>query len=410
MAPPLRQLTPDRLQIREGGGAISVFGLPFFAAGIFLMLAAAGIVPMSNPGEVSQLAWPLLLLMGIVFTAVGGTLVFGRSWTTVDAAERTVTKQLGLIVPLRTQTYPLDAYVAVTLGFVEGDSDSADRFPVSLKGREVADLKLCSFTAFSDSRACTVAVAQLARLPVEDATTDHPVRLAPDEADLGLQQRLRRDPAPRAASRPAAARSDVSRDADEVRIEIPSPAAHPIALVAGLLPIGIPVLVAPALAAFFRQTRTPQGIGWVFIGFLVLFCGILPVVRFVNTGLRSRRGRTIVVASPRGIRIQERGAWRTRTIASFDGSDIVDLDYSTRESTSSSARRAAEQSVLESSGSSSAAVGPRTERFIAALVRFVKGRGLVVKTRTGLTRFGQGLEDDEARYLHALIRNALSGR
>jgi hypothetical protein len=49
----VRLVAPDRLQIREGGGCLSAFGLPFFGAGIFMMLSGLGIVPMSNDGEVT---------------------------------------------------------------------------------------------------------------------------------------------------------------------------------------------------------------------------------------------------------------------------------------------------------------------------------------------------------------------
>ena len=43
------------------------------------------------------------------------------------------------------------------------------------------------------------------------------------------------------------------------------------------------------------------------------------------------------------------------------------------------------------------------------LTRFANGRGLTVKTRTELTSFGEGLGDDEVRYLHAVIVRALHG-
>ncbi len=76
MTPSVRLVAPGRLQIREGGGCLSVFGLPFFGAGIFMMLAGLGIVPMSNDGEVTRWTWLLLGVMGIVFTLVGGGLVF----------------------------------------------------------------------------------------------------------------------------------------------------------------------------------------------------------------------------------------------------------------------------------------------------------------------------------------------
>lgn len=53
--------------------------------------------------------------------------------------------------------------------------------------------------------------------------------------------------------------------------------------------------------------------------------------------------------------------------------------------------------------------GPRTERILLALARFAKGGGITVKTTHGLTTFGEGLEDEEVRYLHAIVRRALQG-
>ena len=44
---------------------------------------------------------------------------------------------------------------------------------------------------------------------------------------------------------------------------------------------------------------------------------------------------------------------------------------------------------------------------MTALTRFVKNKGLTIKTRKGLTTVGQGLDDEEIRYLHSLIRRAL---
>ena len=51
--------------------------------------------------------------------------------------------------------------------------------------------------------------------------------------------------------------------------------------------------------------------------------------------------------------------------------------------------------------------GSRVERLVATLTRFVKNKGLTIKTRKGLTTVGQGLGDDEIRYLHSVIRRAL---
>ena len=57
--------------------------------------------------------------------------------------------------------------------------------------------------------------------------------------------------------------------------------------------------------------------------------------------------------------------------------------------------------------SASTTVSPRVERIVAALVRFAKSKGVTIKTRTGLTTFGQGLDDEEVRWLHSVVRRAL---
>ena len=99
---------------------------------------------------------------------------------------------------------------------------------------------------------------------------------------------------------------------------------------------------------------------------------------------------------------------RTREHARSRSPDIfisrsLDLDFSTRDSAAASARVAAEEQAVESTGLDAAAVGQRSERLLGWLAKF--GRGLSVKTRSGLTSFGA--EDDEIRYLHDLVRRAI---
>ena len=410
VARPFEQVTSDQLQIREGGGCVAAFGLPFFGAGVFLLLVSAGVVPVSNADDMPRFGWLMLLVMGVVFSAVGATLAFGRSWTTLDISQRAIVKQWGLLLPMRQRTYPLAGYSAVTLGFKAGDSDSADRFPVGLKAQTGDHLPLCSYTEYALSRDCAMAVAKHLKLDVEDASTDHPVRLPAAEADRSIRQRafeFTPEPAP---PRPATARSEVTSEAMGVLITIPTPPIHMVALLAGLIPAVIPMVLVSSLMEFFQKTNTPGPFGWAFIGWIVLLFGVLPAITVLNGYLRSRRGGTIVRVSRDGIEIQERGAWRTRTVASLDAADILEVDYSTQDSAAESARVAVEQEVLSSARTRSTKVGPRTERLMKWLTRFAKGRGLTVKTRTGLTTFAAGLEDDEVRYLHSLVRRALHGR
>jgi len=391
---------------------MAVFGLPFFAAGVFMLLAGLGVVPISNADEVSTVGRLVLPFMGIIFTAVGGTLSFGRAWTTIDATRREVTTELGLLVPMHTSTRRVDEYATVHVGFVKGDSDTADSYPVSLKTRAGQSLKLWSSTQFPDARASATAIATLLRFDVEDATTDHPVRLAAGEADLPLQQRIPMDERVMdAPDRPANARSEISREHGALRVSIPTPRTHPFAIALTLIPVALSAAVVSPLSRFFKDTHTPDVVGWAFLGFLILFFGILPAMTALNGYLRSRRGCTIVTVSSRGIDIRERGAWTSGPVRSLAAADILDIDFSTAASVRASAKLSAQERVLAGTrpGSTAPEIGPRTERLLAALSRFAHGQGITIKTRQGLTTVATGLSDDETRYLHGIIRRALAG-
>jgi hypothetical protein len=184
---------------------------------------------------------------------------------------------------------------------------------------------------------------------------------------------------------------------------------HVLTMATTLIPIAILLAIGPPLSTFFAQSHTPDPVGWVFLGFLGLFFGVLPITMIVGSFLRSRRGATILEASPEGLRIFERGILMTRQIAAFDADDILDVDFSSRESRAASARRAAEEEASAAYPAASQRVSPRVERLLAALARSTRGTGVSIKTVRGITALGQDLDDDEIRYLSSVIRRALAG-
>jgi len=407
--PAVKEVGPGRLEIREGGGCLTLFGLPFFATGIFMMLASFGVVTMRSDGAAVTQATAFGL--SILFTLVGGVLVFGRSIATIDIGQQVVTKQWRILLPLRTWTYQLSDYTAVTLAFVRGDSDSADKYPIALKGKTVAPLPLCSPTQFAEARQCAAAVARHLGLDIEDTSTDHASRVTASELEAPLQDRLRSvaSAAP-AVSRPAAMMSDVNDDGGSLRIAIPMPPLHPLAAIGGLFPAA----VAMGMLAWLGLLSTPRPLALIeliFVGLRFVGFGVLPTASVVARWIRSRIGRTIITISTEGLRVQERGILRARTLATLDASEILDVDYSTKESMLTSARRSAEAdtATMRNIPSAAATAGPNTEWVFGILGRFLKGKGIIVKTRKGLTTFGEGLADDEIQYLHAIVRRALAG-
>jgi hypothetical protein len=409
-ARPWRQVTPYRIEIREGRGWLTVFGLPFFGAGLFMGLSLLGVV--ASTGLDTSAARIMLPLMALAFTGVGGALVFGRVWTAIDRAEGTFERQWGLLLlPLRTETARLEECTAVVIGFTPGDSDSADRFPVTLKSRSDRHRNVFVAGSYADAREFATVIARLLAVDVEDATTDHAISVPASSGELSLQDRLRRDGRHESTPPyPSNPRSEVRAEGNGIRIRIPAAPTRPFLIAATMVPVAIVVAVFGPFKEFFDRTKTPGPIGWVFLGFFALLFAVIPGMTALNALLRSRWGATIVTASKEGIRIEERGAWRTATTGTYAAADIFDLDYSTTESTIASARRAAVIRVRERDGTAVAtALSPGVERALASIGSMARSQGITIKTRQGLASFGAGLADDETRYLHALVRRALLG-
>jgi hypothetical protein len=404
----IKEVGPGRLEIREGGGCLTLFGLPFFATGLFMVLGSFGVVTMRSDGEpVTQAA---AFGLGVLFTLVGGVLTFGRSITSIDVGQQVVTKQWRILLPMRTWTYQLGDYAAVTLAFVRGDSDSADKYPIGLKGNTVPPLPLCSPTQYGEARQYAAAVARHLGLDIDDTSIDHPSRVTASQLDATLQTRLRATTSGPAPARPSGMTSEVSEADGSVRITIPMPPLNPLVIGGGFFP----AVVATSMLAWLGLFTSPRPLTLPErIFFAVLFCGfgLLPAVSASARWLRSRVGRTIVTVSTEELRVQQRGIFRTRTVAALGASEILDVDYSTKESMMTSARRSAEAetSTMRQTSLSPSTSGANTEWVFTVLSRFLKGKGIVVKTGKGMTTFGEGLADDEIQYLHSVVRRALAG-
>ena len=406
-----QQVGPDQLQVREGGGCLSLFGLPFFLAGIFVALIGIRVIPVSNARDVPAWAWPLILLMGLAFVAVGGALCFGRQWTTLDKSQGAIRKQWGLLVPLKGEEYSLRDYEAVLLRFEAGDSDKADRYPVLLKAKAgQADFALPSSTQYGESRERAAAVARFLDFPLVDASTDHESVVAADRVDATFQERLRAgDDRREEAVRPLRMRSQVRESGSAVEIVLPGPGFRPRNLIGLAVSVGLLIYVVPQLLQFFRQTQTPEAVQIAFFGVAVLFFVLVPLRGVINNVALAARGRTVVTSSAEGIAIAVHGAWRVETTR-IPAADILGLDYGTADAALQSAqqfaaqRRAHAGRMLSSTNQTGAA-----PRWVAVLRRLVKSKGIIVKCRSGLVSFGAGLSDEEIRYLYAIVVRTLGG-
>ncbi len=372
-----------------------------------MTLIGIQMIPVSNSKAVPQWAWPVIFLMGIAFVSVGGSLVFGRRWTTLDSGKGIIVKKWGLLVPLRTERFPLSDYDGVRLQLEAGDSESADRYPVILQGQVGrSDMELFSRIDYASAREQSEYIADFLHLPFVDASTDHEVVVTPGRATLGSSGRTRvsRDPGEDVA-RPPFMRSQVDQSGGKVRIVVAGPGFRPSMLLGFILPIAVLGYAIPYILEFFRRTQTPAYVQTFFVGFLLLFFFILPSIGTINGIIRSIRGRTLVEASADGITIEEQGAWRKR-VTFIPAAGIFGVDFGTAETPFDSITRVAEEQYYRNrpvpGGTALARMGLGRPR------KQVKSRGILVKCRDGIVAIGGGLPGDEVRYLYALIRQALA--
>src|SRR5262249_10268976 len=192
------------------------FGLPFFAAGILMALTVTGLahIKVEHPNRWTPLA---LAAMSLVFTVVGGLMVFGRRWTTIDVTRGTLVRQYGLLLPFKTQQWLLSDFNAVVVTHDPGDSDTAQTFPIRLRHRVAAanDVELDRPPAFATAYQQAEYLSGQLRVELVDTTTDHETVTAPGKAGLSLRER---------ALQPGAGQSGCPRAGDSPDL---GPAAPP---------------------------------------------------------------------------------------------------------------------------------------------------------------------------------------
>jgi hypothetical protein len=153
---------------------------------------------------------------------VGGGLMLGRKWLTLDFGSGSLVRSRGLLIPMQSEERHFSEFSAVVIAFQAGDSDSADRYPVRLRALTGKDFDISSPTQFAESRKLAEYLSRAVRLPLADAITDHETIAPPERAADPLRERLRSaGPQEERAMPPSGMRSEVSTSRGYASIVIP---------------------------------------------------------------------------------------------------------------------------------------------------------------------------------------------
>jgi hypothetical protein len=398
------QTTPGLMEMKTGGGCIGCFGIPFFGAGIFMLLAVLQIIPFSNAGELPWWSWIILAFMGIVFTGVGAGLVFGRSWVSIDRSAKRVWKAWGLLRPMRGQQFDISEFTLLVISYKAGDSETAESFPLNLKnnasGRE---MELSSFNSYVTALEQAKLLCGFLNLKLEDRTSDHPVVVTQDVLSSETTPLLH-EKTLEIAPLPERMKSEVIEENDTMQIRMRGPAFSPFHLIGLLIPILIVIFIGNPMLEFFVRSKTPAVIGWFFTGFVGLFFVLLPVIEVTRALIMSRRHATVIEVNSAGISVEQRSLSRSNKLH-IKADDILGLDYGTKESATNSVLDGIsgfDKRHTKMGGISSPHASPPW--WMSLLIRHARSKGIVIKSRQGMFYYGAGLPDEEVYYLYTLVR------
>jgi len=404
---------PDQLRLKEGGGCLSLFGLPFFFAGIFVALIGLGVIPVENASELTYWLRFIILIMGLIFTCVGGILVFGRRWIIIDISKGVILKQWGLVVPMKQKEINLYMYDAVLIKLKTGDSDSADTYSVELRAKDGSKpFDLYNSANYGDSHEQAMIVAEFLKLPVNDNSTEHEVVIdshLPEK--LSIDRSFERQEDPVSVPQPPVMQSMVEETANETSITIPEKRFGLFKIIKYFPPVLVLIFILPQVASFFHDTDTPDIVKYIFIGIGILIFGLIPFFGFMISIIRAGKSSKVMIVKADGIQFEYRGIFNTkRKIVSI--TDVLGLDYSTTDTIMESVRKKPLETARGDLNIDYSSIGydGKTPKWVQIIKKFVKSRGIIIKSREGIITFGEGLPDEEVVYLYNIVKKRVKGK
>ncbi len=409
----LPQRDPDVLETKTGGGCLSLFGLPFFVMGLFIMQIPFRLIPVQNS---DNMPWFFFVLFGLVFAAVGGGLVFGRSGLILDRRVGMAVKWWGLLVPMKRKEIALDTLTSVSIHKEVGDSDSPTTYPVALAGLAgPKPVQVTNPTDYGEARRHAEQLAKFLGLPVTDTSTGKKVVREAAELDESIRERARRTGEKTAGlpEPPFDMRTWVQETGDGVVLEIPGPrlgAKHYVS-------IGVAAVISVFALSFLLFNLDPSDLTWppstqnaFFAGMVLLLFVAGPIISVLVHVRRDTRRSTRVTASPALLRVEERIKGKVKS-AEIPGDQLEELTLPTlqdaaavmnEQQTGKPREETVDTGVIRMSD------GRPMPGILVSMLKMAPSPGIVARSDRATITFGAGLSEPELQYLRALILKTMT--
>jgi len=379
---------PDVMETRSGGGCTSLFGLPFFLAGLAVWILSV-LLPQSE-GEPPPLLFTIPF--GAVFVAVGGGLVFGRSGLMINRREKTMTKWWGLMVPMRKKQHDLHDFAQVRLSkeirrssSSSGGSSTYTVYPVRIVGED-EKLNIEEPRDYREARRAGEALAKFLDFALTDSSSGTSVTRQASDLDESIRERTQRTgEVVELPDQPEGMKTRVEIDATSVRLETPPAGFGLDSIVMMLMGLVIPAVVGTMfLPHVLKDDGMPREMKIVFLSFIGVFMAV-PLLGLFARGLAKARRREVITVTPDLLQVMGKGLLPGKTIE-------IPAD---------------ELEELELAGGLAGAAS--TEQVPALLQKLVAGKGGITarSDRTSVT-FCKGVPYAEREWIYAVVKNMLT--
>ncbi len=387
---------PDRYVVKKGGGCLMLFGLPFFAAGVAVIVLGVLGKMTSESGEPPPLF--VIIPFGLLFAAAGAGLMFGRAGIVIDKRSGTVTKWWGLLVPFKSKSFPIEKVKAVTITSEVRRSKNSTYtvYPVRLTG-PAKPLDVEEPRDSDRARGRAEELAKFLDLGVEDSSSGKTVVREAGTLDESLRDRYRREGRPRERpAEPAGCRIMSGASGSEATFDIP-PKGFGVVEIIGMV-IGAVFAFVPLLffgGMLFGESG-PKGLDagkeWPFLIFIGLFMLVWMGIPFamILTTIGKAKARERLSVSPRELRLDRKGIFRTKTTI-IPADELEELEIGMPGSGRSG-------SISVGSGGGRMRMANHPLASIFGLKGVVKARS----DRVTLT-FGAGLGPEELKWLRDVV-------
>jgi len=366
----------QRIAFKQGGGILTLFGLPFLGMGLWAAYAAA--TGQMTHSETGQPASPWFgVPLGLLFALIGAALVLGRAGTIIDREQGQVTTWWGLLVPFRRVVHRLSDFVAVRVDQKVVRTRNGDHtvYPIMLE-RADDEVAIRQTRNATQARQVAERVASFLNLPLRDATGDTVVERDAAQLDESVRDRARREGKQLTwPTEPPGCRVRCALSGDEVTIELPRTGFNlglAIRVVAGF---AVPVVAAVFLRSFLAGFGDEGFVRWILLGVFGVLFVLAPLATVSLRAVWIMRMRERVSVSPRELRIDRLFPLGRRSIK-IPAEELEEFDVSRGVAPSHMAARFRRRSIIARSDDASCV-------------------------------FGSGLRDDERQWVHDAIRYVL---